>query len=390
MKGVRKRAPFLLARFNNPPFSDSIHLKKSFRVKWFLLAFFFLLHSAAQANIGMINYPGEGQMTGSPFISRHCVITKEELSVDLRPMENLQPAIVNATYYFTSDTVSDHITLILVAANLSRADFSITLDDQPVHGDTVAVNGLPQEWLALHAADTDPYWQTFYDERTTRYIRFVIAIDSGAHVLNATYSANTARDIHFGYAMHHRFAYALSPAKDWKAYNNLQLEVFLPEGWAYSSNLELDRNGDQLSGQWDQLPAQYLYVTTGIQEVNATDLQNGYLYALWTIIAVIFFRQFAKRIRGYFAGTTSESAYWLFPLAAVPISVVAMTVVFLARVWFLKLFYGNQLSPALGFGDGYAVMAAAYLMFLALFGTYVLLLVLAAIASVLKTGQEDN
>lgn len=366
-----------------------LHLDKLHPLKPHLILILLFAYAHCFANVGAPWIEHNGQITGTPFITNHCVITKEILTIDLRPLERQEGALVSAIYFFTSDTSHDSVELVLVADNLRAEEFSITLDGQPVHADTISVTDLPPQWIVELKFENNDSWETQpqrnHERSTTRYVRFRISIDSGAHTLQAKYVANMAvMDLSY-FVNEHLFTYVLSPARQWKGYEGLDLQVYIPQGWLYRSNLTFDVAENKLTGSWTKLPGDYLYVITHADDSTGDTIVNWFTYGLWLLVIAIFLWLFYRNVRSYFRNTIRESRFWLFPIRTVPVSVILMTIIFFLRVPALRLYFGDQFNSTFGYADSYMVIGAAMVTFVTLLIVYSLVGVFAIINSVKRS-----
>jgi hypothetical protein len=330
------------------------------------LGLLLLAASVSRANISEPPRPAPGQITGGPFISKHCVITHEYLEVDLRPLEELGNGLVSATYEFTCDTNTDALQLVFVARNLSDEKFSILLDGQQVDGDTTKLEHVPEHWSMnrfisarghYKVYEDDASMQRWYSDDLSDYILFTIALDSGQHTLQVAYEVQVPAE-YYHTVTAHAFSYILSPALDWKSYSDLNLKIYIPEDWEYSSNLPLTAADGALTGHWKELPHDYFYLVTSMNGSSGAALELGFLWTLWALLTGVVLWRIFIITKSYVNGTVSAANNWTVVIRIVPAAVVLFFFIYGLRITWLEWWYGKQLSREIGHGDGYLYMFA--------------------------------
>jgi len=91
--------------------------------------------------------------------------------------------------------------------------------------------------------------------------KFTINLPKGKHILKAKYKAEPTVYKDIGIMKGWQFAYSLAPARDWKSFGGLNLNIKIPKDWQFFSNLKLEQAGETLTGKFDQIPADFLAVT---------------------------------------------------------------------------------------------------------------------------------
>lgn len=304
--------------------------------------------SVARANAAMPmpeSRPGErvGEIYGAPS-SVH--IEREELTLDLRPLARLRPAIVEAVYHLRNDGEGREIELHFVAAALapgggaggwiwrgsrwvrddeasSQTESGVWLDDRRI--ETVeaseAKRDFPKEWSppattpALEGVKSLPYETTGEGALT-----FVIDLAPGRHVLRVRYEARpSAHSDAKTTAVNWQLGYVLAPARKWESFGGLDAKILVPEGWRAASDPAMRREGDSLVASWGSLPSDSLAVTVQTDERTITDARSYWVTLLvsgsiLTVLAVLA----GVRMGVWFArrGRTSAWTLLLTPLVA--------------------------------------------------------------------------
>lgn len=312
--------------------------------------------SVARANAAMPmpeSRPGErvGEMFGAPA-SVH--IEREELTLDMRPLERLRPAIVEAVYHLRNDGETRDVELVFVAAALAPGggaggwvwrdarwvedqslrpltESGVWLDDESVKALEASANDLPESWSppehtpALKGVEPLPYEAT-----GEGVIRFRFTLAPGRHTLRVRYEARpSAHSDPESTAVNWQLGYVLAPARKWESFGKLDAKVLLPEGWRAASHPEMRREGDALVASWDSIPSDALAVTTQTDERTITDswdywvtfVVSGSILTILAVMAGLWMgRWFARR------GRTSAWTLLLTPLVAAALPAVSALV----------------------------------------------------------------
>lgn len=216
-------------------------------------------------------------------------IERERLLIDVRPLADGRPAMIEATYRVHNDADTHALELVFVAAALSpdedgewvwsgskwardpsakrSFESGIWLDGQPVAGIRTETDAkeLPPEWqppINTPQVKEGDDAALPYQVTNSGTITFRVTITSGPHVIRVRYAARpsaycgTDSD-----AVYWQLGYVLAPARRWAAFGGLDVNVMLPEGWRAASEPQMERRGDTLAGAWDKLPADTLALT---------------------------------------------------------------------------------------------------------------------------------
>lgn len=344
-----------------------------------VLAVNLILFLPAKANISQL-YSPPGQITAEPQLGRHFTVESEELFIDLRDAIHSGPAKISAVYHFSCDTDAAKITLVFVANNLLRNNYRILLDGHTVPGDTISLDSIPPSWrvpelielpeksFAVHYQG-DSY--SYYNE----YISFSVPVNSGQHELKVDYEAELREEYYAGATISHNLLYMLSPARDWKSYGGLQLKLAVPEEWALNANLKLQQENGFYTAKWNQLPADYFFVETHVQAENGYLIEDRFLWTGWILSAVLIVFFLLRISRNFVRGKRKAGYTWSAAIWLGAIWLVLFAAIYFARVPFLKLIYGEQLSPQIGHGDFYIVLGLPFLWLFAVIGLYLIQLV---------------
>lgn len=226
-----------------------------------------LASSAAQANTWPLFSQRRGQagyeVEGLPQTS----ILHETLTIDLTDVPGGGDARVEVFYRVAHEGEEIRAQLVFLPDTVEKRGISVTFDDGrvsvgdaqpfksrwdlpatfpglpglPGHSDLISVQGTYSP-LSGHSFDVD--------------------LTEGEHELRIEYAVEPGtlsfpRDP----VEYHQLLYALAPARGWKAFGTLHVDVLVPPGWQINSEPPLDRDGDDLTGDFEGLPANYLALT---------------------------------------------------------------------------------------------------------------------------------
>lgn len=217
---------------------------------------------AGDASANMASPWQPGVMAGEPYgVTAGLAIRGERLSIDMRPLADRGDALVHAAYSVDNPHDTTEVVLDFVATQISDTPV-VLVDGQPVTATRQEDAALPDSWVP---PETAPSFEAdavpLESWKTAGVHRFTTTLSPGPHTLDVRYSA-VAANFH-GHAVfrEHSVAYALAPARAWKSFGGLEVEVLVPPGWEAKSLPALPRAGDTLSAHFATLPADHLVIT---------------------------------------------------------------------------------------------------------------------------------
>lgn len=229
---------------------------------WFAIATIAVLlpSSLASANVGPPSVGG--QVIAEPVGLIDIDILRETLRIDLRPLANKGPALVEATYHLRNQGQNKHLELLFASGSPDVSSFQVWLDETKITTQKASDLKIPDSWLPPQKTPgLDKSGELAYGATRAHPILFQATIPTGEHKLKVTYSAETAINRLGEPTVYHQFAYVLAPAKAWASFGGLNLRIDLPKGWRISSAPALPREGDTLEISWDRLPADAIALT---------------------------------------------------------------------------------------------------------------------------------
>jgi hypothetical protein len=312
-------------------------------------------HGAARANMAARQPEArageEVREPFGPFKSVH--IEREALLIDLRPLADLRPAVVEATYRVRNDGEARAVEMVFVADGLGAegaeggwvwrgaawvrdprakpaAESGVWLDGQKVEGARNETSTElpedfrpPSETPSLYESEEDLPYKT----NSGGTIVFRVTLAPGPHTFVVRYAARpSAFSDTLSHEINWQLGYVLAPARRWESFGGLDAKVLLPEGWRAASEPAMRREGDALINSWDALPADSLAITLKTSERTAFDPDRLWL----TLIILGLLLTLASGFVGWKAGgwlgrrgRTSAWALLLSPVAACALTALA-------------------------------------------------------------------
>lgn len=226
---------------------------------WMIVAV--MLMPIAWANLGPPSYGG--QVTAEPIGIEDIEITRETLTIDLRPIAQKDLAQVEAVYHLQNEGDEKQLDLLFALGTLGTENFQVWLNDQVITSQPAPNAPLPQNWEA-------PEYTPGIDNQPLDYLRhstqvtpmaLSVTIPPRKQNLKVQYSAQTATHLLGKPTIYHQFAYVLAPAKAWSAFGGLDVTIYLPPKWQVATTPEFTRKGDILTGQFTELPGNAIALT---------------------------------------------------------------------------------------------------------------------------------
>jgi len=205
-----------------------------------------------------------GSLVGEPRVVTAVTIVREDLELDLRALSKSDTAQVSATYYLENPGDPEKIKLAFAFGSERHQDCKISLDGKQI--ETIEANSsfevskhwFPPETTPLLRGLNDPLRYGAW--RSVAPTFFEAEIPSGESILQVRYN-ESVKVVFDRPAMYRQMAYILSPAKSWAGFGNLKIRVALPDDWEVATNLDMQREGDLLSGDYRGIPADALAIT---------------------------------------------------------------------------------------------------------------------------------
>jgi hypothetical protein len=321
-----------------------------------------MLPANAAANMGDPSRPGDvlGEPAGA-LSELH--VEHESLLIDLRPLEQGAPAMVEATYRIRNDGAPRTVDLLFVAA-AREGGASVSVDGQPVEVGT-GDGGIRASWSppqTTPALDTSEPLRYVADEPGN--LRFALPLSPGQHDVIVRYGARAGSySGSSSPARYWQLGYVLAPARDWPTFGTLDVVVQLPAGWLAASEPALERSGDELRGSFVGVPADTLAITTRAHVLEAM----AWVPFVAAIAVVLIVGWLLAWPVGRWLEARKRSAGWMLPISIIYAVVGALTIVAGGLMGFNAQFVPlEQRSTAYGYGVGWLLILGFPLIFIAL------------------------
>lgn len=305
-----------------------------------------------------------GERVGEPLGDlKNLHIERETLLIDLRPLEDGRPALIEATYRVRNDGDARRLELVFVAAGLlppegaggwvwrggkwiqdekaaQSVESGVWLDEQRV-GDVSAATGdaeLPKSW---RAPATTPklgsgIGELPYEVLNDGTLKFQLTLAPGQHSVRVRYAARpTAHSGTDSMAVYWQLGYVLAPARAWASFGGLDAKVLLPAKWRAVTSPEMRREGDALVASWSEVPADALSVTAQTTQRTVPDPTDFWLLMLIFGGLFTLASGFAGWKMGAWLGGLRRTSAWgllLSPVVAVVAVVLAIIVAWVIAV----------------------------------------------------------
>ena len=337
----------------------------------------FIIPMSAWANVGPPS--SGGHLVADLAGSLEVAITREKLTIDMRPVASGKPARVEALYQLHNDGEAREFELLFASGSSFVNDFQISLGDQSIDCVPAPKAELPESWKApTHTPALDGIRLDYlrYRHKQITPMRFTVAIPPGKHVLKMSYQAETA--IHqYGHPhVYRQFAYVLAPARSWAEFGGLDVVIQLPETWRAACSLPLSREGDTLTGSFDALPAGAISLTLQAPEGS---LYRPLAYAGLGLLALTGIGGAVVCGRGGRAAGRSDGSAWpaaiLWP-AAWGLAVFAAG---MFAIFGPDLALSSAQASHYGYGRAFAMIGVVFLAGLAMAVGFIITLSAAAV-----------
>jgi hypothetical protein len=176
-------------------------------------------------------------------------ILHEDLVFDVRPWVDRAPANIQATYQIHNPGDATAVDLLFVAPGLETGQ--VTLDGgQAIAATQTATPPIPDEWKI---DDQDPI---------PHGLQFTVPLSPGEHAIAVQYTARPSSDNRHTYR-DYTLDYWLSPARQWRSFGSLMVEVWTPPGWQTEVSPPLEPQGNQhWQSTFAELPSDRLTLHT--------------------------------------------------------------------------------------------------------------------------------
>jgi hypothetical protein len=326
-----------------------------------LLSLLFVLICTTSILANMAAPSQGGNSVSEPTGVKNVSILHERLTIDFTQLgdENVKLGSrfidVEATYEIDNPANIQNLDLVFVIASESD-NFQFFLDEAEVKTEAISNSefGDKNTWKLPR--------ETPYDGKNIMYnpyngnlksAKFSLNLSKGKHFLKAKYKAKPTVHQAVGLTKGWQFAYSLAPARDWKSFGGLEMNVKIPNNWKFFSNLKLEQTGDVLSGKFNEIPADFFAATTQMPPPENYNSVSDFYFNLTILILVLF----PLLIIGlaFWKGYKLKNGWAYGFLAGILWSVS------IALVGYLTLYEADKLIPSsqtasYGYGDGIGIL----------------------------------
>jgi hypothetical protein len=253
----------------------------------------FILFSPAWANFAPRFW---GDIASEPAGFKEVTINQEQLVIDLRPLVRAEPARVEATYNLLNCGASKHLDLLFISGEVGVADFEARLDGKllltrllPAAEAARLWKSAPESWRPPRESPGLAENETFYVlrdyGRPWDMVGLSLELPPGPSTLRVKYSTHACGTAERP-TVTWQLPYVLAPAREWGGFGQLDVLVYLPNGWEARSTPALDRHGDTLRGNFEGIPADALMIATGAPVPPEYHWAVWLSNALWVVVLV--------------------------------------------------------------------------------------------------------
>jgi hypothetical protein len=309
-----------------------------------------------------------GVYIGKAIKSDAISIENETLTIDLTSLPKNKISSIHASYNLMVDTLFDSLKIAFISHQLLNNQVQIILDGVPIEIMEIRVDSLPsyltipQFTPAFNPDENSKQYDMELD--STGYILFQInRLTKGEHTLEVQYSLKPAI-LHKDFGSLTRIwqiSYALSPAKYWKSFNHLHVKVMLPKNWELTSNLDLNKDGNDLIGSFNHIPIDNLLISARMKGDSVFKKIHLFKTLLFVILAILIIFALFKLIQKQYDQPKYALKLGLF---------ILFTAILIPLVWFFaelsiiptaNYFLDGQVNQNLLDQNGYGlIMYAAF------------------------------
>jgi hypothetical protein len=196
----------------------------------------FLLPASVWANIGPKWW---GDPTAEPQGLKGVAITHEQLTIDLRPLADVEPVKVEAIYQLNNPGPAKKLDLLFITGVAGVSDFEVRLGGRPIESKRLTseknLDKLPPNWKPpedLPGIDSEQTGSRNRFGLTEKIVlAFSLELPHGSSTLEAHYRARATGESENYPTVTWQFPYVLAPAREWGSFGGLDVTVYLPEAW---------------------------------------------------------------------------------------------------------------------------------------------------------------
>lgn len=254
-----------------------------------LLSLLLIVICVASISANMAAPSQGGQTLTEPVGVKNIEIINEDLTFDFRQLGDETVPVrerfidVQAVYEVNNPTDIPKLDLVFVIVSESK-NFRFFLDDTEVKTEAID-NADFADRKTWKVPSQTPFEgkELMYNpyNGNLKSAKFSLKLSKGKHTLKAKYKAEPTVNQNVGLTKAWQFAYLLAPARDWKSFGGLKLNIKIPAGWSFDSNLKLERTDDGLAGKFAVIPADAITVTTQLPKPENYNSTSDFYYYIF-------------------------------------------------------------------------------------------------------------
>lgn len=285
------------------------------------------------ANLSGSWKPGEMMIDVEGVKDMH--ILREKLRIDLRNLKKGHLIEVTATYYIDNPLPPRDQKLTFITGSRYVDNIGCYLDNKFLPHRRVQVEKMPANWKPpKETPGYVPEEKLLYGRELTNtqhdWIIFTAPLKTGKQTIEVTYWVEAGSYYALNYpSKFWQTAYILAPARTWKSFGSLDLEILAPTNWPVKCNLPLNQDGTSWKMSFAELPADFIAITT-----NFPANKNPFLFSFldliyWLGILSLFFCSVTFIISYRWTSANPDSKvrnpkyhaffWWLFLLSFLPL-----------------------------------------------------------------------
>lgn len=320
-----------------------------------------LITSALFANIAAPPQPWPGNLVGENHL-QNIAVQSERLTIII-PENSRENVKIRASYKISSEEPIEDLELVFVANNLTESKYLVKVDNKFVNGRLHPLDSIPNTWLP---PDSIVFKTKIIPYKYTHKGLISFKIDKvldGVHDLEVSYEAKLSewfdRD---DLAITSTFVYILKPEKEWKAFNDLFIEVFMPDNWDYTTNLKMKQHAPHvINGFWPELPAHHFAISLKPKEQHVELKSSLFVMISGLIATLLLIKWIAIVINFRIRKNKTKFLQTANTILVSFVGTVLFFVLFFNELAFKTYLLEGQINPYFNYGTGYFILSFPFL-----------------------------
>ncbi len=201
----------------------------------------------------------EGDVAGEPSATLAEVeLVREDLTFDFTPLAQSGPVRVTARYQVRNTGEPHQLELVFVAPGAKNV--TVLHQQNEIPFELAPLKEVPPGWQPPDSApsmDGQTRPVAYHSDERLKGAHFEVPLVAGEQAIEVSYQVSAPVYHPSGQPYReHQFAYILAPARQWKSFGELKLELKMPQGYEYRTTPKLETNNT-----FDELPADAIVIT---------------------------------------------------------------------------------------------------------------------------------